>query len=514
MRSRAAAVLGAVLVMLAPVGGPSAPAAATVAVNDCWSTDNGLPRVTSVTLGATSADSRDGPVEVPVSVLTRDTGGPGPATGVTEVRVSLGRPPVTKTPAKGVLVDLFPSAGEEWVGTAVVPRWGEGQQIWQVWAVRVVDGAGNRLDLTEAQLEAAGQAPRLDVTTATDGVCPQVVDLRVRPHRLDTRDGAVWLRLRARVTDGGGSGVRTVVADGARLRRVRGSVADGWWAGRRLVRPWEDDGRHRLTIEATDAAGNTRQSWWKRLRDRDLPWFVTIRSRPDDEPPRLRDRRVGRSTVDVRAADGSVRVRVRSVDRGSATAAVWLLAPGDPALGGIREVPLRLRAGTRRDGVWRGRLPLPQCWTAPGPYVVRVLSRDRAGNESATRIAGRVRVRALDHQRPVVQTASEFRPGSALVVTFSEPVSGVTPTSLVLRRTTGDGAPAIVPGSWQCIDPAGAQVDCVSGSVAAARFQASEPAQRGTGYALVANPEGVLDLTDLAGNPAPPRLGPSWATAP
>jgi len=514
MLSRTGAVLFAMLATVAPVAGPLQPAVASVAVNDCWSTDNGLPRVSSVALGATAADSRDGPVEVPVSVRVSDTGGPGPATGVAEVRVSLGQPPVPKIGAKGVVVDLSPAGGDDWAGVAVVPRWGEGQQTWRVWAVRVVDAAGNRLGLAEAQLEAAGQAPRLDVTTATDVDRPQVVDLRVRPRRLDVRDGPARLRLRARVTDDGGSGVRTVVADGARLRRVRGTAADGWWAGSRLVRPWQDDGRHRLTVVATDAAGNTRHAWRKRLEARDLPWFVTIRSQPDDAPPRLRDRRLSRSTVDVRATDRSVRVRVRAVDRGSGTTAVWLLAPGDPAVGGVREVPMRLRAGTRRDGVWRGRLPLSRCWTPPGPYDVRVFSRDRAGNESATRVAGRVQVRALDHQRPVVQTASEFRPGSELVVTFSEPVTGVSSVSLLLRRLTGDRAPTTVPGTWQCTDTSGAAVDCTAGTVATARFRAGEPARAGTGYELVANPEGVLDLTDVAGNPALPRLGPAWATAP
>jgi hypothetical protein len=59
-----------------------------------------------------------------------------------------------------------------------------------------------------------------------------------------------------------------------------------------------------------------------------------------------------------------------------------------------------------------------------------------------------------------------------------------------------------VPGSWSCWTGSGAPVDCVTGPVRLATFTSDQPLQTGTSYLMLFNPPGVLDVTDLAGNPA------------
>ncbi len=72
---------------------PSAAAATTVPLTDCASSDNGKPVVSSFQLGAAhTADVRSGEARIPVTVVVDDTGGPGPATGVERVLVTLSLP--------------------------------------------------------------------------------------------------------------------------------------------------------------------------------------------------------------------------------------------------------------------------------------------------------------------------------------------------------------------------------------------------------------------------------------
>ena len=151
---------------------------------------------------------------------------------------------------------------------------------------------------------------------------------------------------------------------------------------------------------------------------------------------------------------------------------------------------------------------LPRCQTEAGDYTLEIRVRDRAGQVRTRSGLGRLSVLAADHQAPGWTVSQEFESNRNLAVAFTEPVTGRTLDTLSLRRLSGD--PATVPGAWQCRDDAGAPADCTTGPVRGATYVATEPAVDGTAYEVVANPEHVLGLTDLAGNPASPGGGGSW----
>ena len=63
---------------------------------------------------------------------------------------------------------------------------------------------------------------------------------------------------------------------------------------------------------------------------------------------------------------------------------------------------------------------------------------------------------------------------------------------------------ADVPGSWSCKSAAGTRVDCSLGQVRHASWTPSQPLPpppAGERYGVFFNPEHVLDVTDMAGNP-------------
>ena len=56
-------------------------------------------------------------------------------------------------------------------------------------------------------------------------------------------------------------------------------------------------------------------------------------------------------------------------------------------------------------------------------------------------------------------------------------------------------------GTWACLDGSKASTDCLTGEVRTALFNPDVDLVSGGLYVLYLDPEGVLALTDLAGNP-------------
>jgi hypothetical protein len=118
----------------------------------------------------------------------------------------------------------------------------------------------------------------------------------------------------------------------------------------------------------------------------------------------------------------------------------------------------------------------------------------------------RVTVTADDHTRP---TASVPEGAQALAgpipVRFSEPVNGITSSSVVVRGPLDSLDPfangPVVPGTWTCRDASGAATDCEAGPVRTALFTPTQPLTASAYYAVTPNPEFSLAVTDLAGNP-------------
>ena len=106
-------------------------------------------------------------------------------------------------------------------------------------------------------------------------------------------------------------------------------------------------------------------------------------------------------TVDVSAADQSVRLRMRVVDD---TGVVWT-APGSR----FGYWQPRMISGTVRDGWWSSRLDIPR-FTQPGTYSVSGQATDRVGRSIPHDRPGMVQIHvvnsALDREQPVVVDTS------------------------------------------------------------------------------------------------------------
>jgi len=83
-----------------------------------------------------------------------------------------------------------------------------------------------------------------------------------------------------------------------------------------------------------------------------------------------------------------------------------------------------------------------------------------------------------------------------------EPMNGISNASMPVHRKPGDQP---VTGSWTCATLGGSPTDCVTGSVRTATFAPETALGDGESYSVQVNPEGNLDVTDLAGNPAHPQ---------
>jgi hypothetical protein len=112
-----------------------------------------------------------------------------------------------------------------------------------------------------------------------------------------------------------------------------------------------------------------------------------------------------------------------------------------------------------------------------------------------------------DTVAPTVAAPRDDVPAAGPVrLTFSEPVKGVSSTSLAVH----DLSDRLVAGRFDCLTAAGATVSCASGPVTVAVFTPTT-AFTDYGYKVTMNPAaaGAARLTDLAGNPGDGR----WPSA-
>ena len=105
-----------------------------------------------------------------------------------------------------------------------------------------------------------------------------------------------------------------------------------------------------------------------------------------------------------------------------------------------------------------------------------------------------------------------MRAAGPLTIRFSEDVVGVNDDNAFVhvgfnRREFAGDEPSSIAGTWVCRDAAGATVDCTAGPSVTAAFTPTSAMSPGTNHTLVLNREHHLGITDLAGNPYPPRVG-------
>ena len=172
--------------------------------------------------------------------------------------------------------------------------------------------------------------------------------------------------------------------------------------------------------------------------------------------------------------------------------------PGDP-LG-------RLISGSRHDGI--GGSPQPdvpvlhrRCRPAQAHSGAGV---DRAGNVLGIWFPPVSEVVSGDFLRPYPHPeATPVGAAGQVIFRWDEHMTGLTEASAPIHLVEDDsstyGPP--LPGTWVCRDEAGAAADCDVGVWRTATWTPGSPLAPGV-YNVLFNPEHVLSLTDLAGNPS------------
>jgi len=96
-------------------------------------------------------------------------------------------------------------------------------------------------------------------------------------------------------------------------------------------------------------------------------------------------------------------------------------------------------------------------------------------------------------------------------------VTGVSDASALVYTGTPEQPYVLnqrLDGRWTCKDAAAQPTDCAGTAVRSAEFTPAAPLRAGMGYEVRLNPEFVLDLRDLAGNPVDRQTRLSVALSP
>jgi hypothetical protein len=297
------------------------------------------------------------------------------------------------------------------------------------------------------------------------------------------------------------------------------------------------EGTHTLDLRATDAAGNHSDVQFSWTVDLTAPTPPSIDSGPgaDTNNPvatftftmpasatalecKLDDAASYSDCVSPFStptlADGSHTLRVRARDAASNESGVtpynWTVdttPPAGPTVTGPAALTNRTTAQftvTDADDTATFTCRLDGGAAAPcagsatysslvnGSHTLTVTATDPAGNTASAVYSWRV-----DTIAPSAALGAPAWLTSAATATFSEPVKGVSTSSLALRivNSTAD-----LRATLTCRAAGGAAVSCAAGPVRTATLRPANPLMPGQQYAVVANPSGHATVADLAGN--------------
>ena len=510
---RLGAALTVVITTLTGVGtAPGADAAdAVVAVplSPCFSSDRGSPVLQRLTVSRSKVDVRKRAQSVVIDAVLPDTGGPGPAVGVFRASIVATHPKAVAA----LDVPMRHLDGDLWRARLRVPR-GAQPGRWTL-SVSSSDSAGNPPVYSTAPL-----TRHLQVVSSGDRHPPVLTRFAMSPSSIDARSARRRVHVAVDARDPG-SGVKTVTLSVSRgspfglngdaaLHRVSGTAGVGRWRGHFDVPLWAPGGRWATGVTLTDRTGHTVSYGAARASHvRSSPRLppLRVRSGVDQVAPAVASVTASRSAIDIRSAPAAVTIEVRLLDvtSGVASASAWIQA----GFLSEYEVPLQLVEGTTADGLWRGTWTATTCRVAAGPRALRVVAHDRAGNMLMSPVGEpSIAVVNDDHIPPIV-SGSEVT-ATKVSVFFTEDVVGVSTRSMLLfDYDTHQRPKPPFAGHWACQDAVAAEVDCTTGPVRVAAFVADAPMATFF-HGLSVNPEHVLDVTDLAGNPylgAPTYVG-------
>jgi hypothetical protein len=517
-RLNAVAPIAASAVLVSPFLVMGQPRVAASPINDCHSTDNGDPVLTSISLSPDVVDVSAGPAHVDITARASDTGGPGPASGVRSVSVEMPEAPGSDVGFRDVRLSRDGSSGT-WTGSMDIPR-GSGAGRLRISQAFVRDQTRQLkwYGPEDVPLSSVPGVHAITVKSLIDATPPKLTAFRFSPGSVDTTHRAKRVLVTARAHDPQ-SGVSSVSAVFTGPRGGHVTFADlrpvpdtaDRFRGHVLISRYLPSGRWRVAgVAVVNGAGGFTWIPYSRLGRLGFKRSLEVVSRLDRRAPSLHNLRRTPAALDVRTRDQLVTVTARLRDVGAGIR--WADATFD-GRGRTPTIPLHLVAGTRHDGTWRGQVSVSRCHATAGAWKITVEAEDKRGNYSfwsARRLARRslptvVRVKAMPPATPPhVKVARYFvHPTGRIKLVFARAISGLDTTSAPVHRLTGDfdpdGAPSA--GKWTCFDKTAAVASCTTGRVRTALFRPDSPFTPGRDYDVELNPEHTLQISDVRGNP-------------
>lgn len=486
---------------LGPVAGASPAYAAEL--SPCVVPDNGRPQIHDIQFSPATVDVTETAEEVTLRMRIVDPGGPGAATGVQSVEATVG-PDVVDARGRR-LVELTEVGGDWWEGTFTV-RPGYTGGAWRVLYAEVVDGAWNVLsdpDDIGHDFLLPFDDRTVEVTSVPDTEAPTITSLELSPKKVNTRKRAREIEVRVGAVDdmSGVASVRVAarggdgLSVGADLTERDGDTFVGYL---HFPKGWGRGGWRVRYLKATDEVGNYVQYFRRKVAqfgDREFR-VVAPKRTADTRPPGVVWHKVRPGTIDIRQDEERVKVRARLRDRSGVSGA-------SVALFGQSADMKRVR-GTARDGIWVGRMTLDPCArfeTKRGS----IRAVDRLGNWRFHDFTAKAKVKRLDNHPPrPTHYDNKYDADEPVTFRFSEVVNGINAESVVVQQKNWpDPMGPPLAGTLTCRDGADQATSCADGEVREVTWVPSVPLtpDPGTSYRVSINPDGVLDVTDLRGNP-------------
>ena len=420
--------------------------------------DTAPPTVSSIAVTPASVNTSSAAVDASVILHVTDAG-----SGVGRLTVNALSPHSTQHLTDDLSLIAGTTGDGYWQGTLSFPRYVDPGS----WALSLsgFDAIGNQLNLTSAQLAAAGLTATVPVTGPVDSNAPALTGLAVTPATADTTTGDKTFTLTAHATDGesGVAGVSVGVngpsgtTDTVQLTPTAGGTpAAAVLTGTYLAPAFSAVGAWTFgPVVVTDVYGNTHTYTTAQLSTAGFATGFTLTGTPDVTNPTLTGVALSASSVDVSSGGQSVTATVTATDNASGVRSGSLTYSN-----GGHDVTAFFdtsnRTGSPTAATFTVQLNVPQ-YTAPGAYTLSdVELTDQAGNNAAYSSA----------TLPAAGVARTLTVGDAHPDVTPPTVVSVTPTpnpldvhttaqnlSVAVRVT--DGASGFESGEVEVVSPSG-----------------------------------------------------------
>jgi hypothetical protein len=523
VRTRIALVLSALVVAL--VGAPSAQAATIPAQPAaCHPTPPtpGTPMMTSFVITPT-VDVTVHDKKIRVTATATD-----PTRDIEAFSVQLDSDELGTVKASAQInLDFVKGSGTRrngtWTGTTVIPRWTV-NGTWHVTQVGLSDkGGGFAFYFPDGGGSTypwdVSWPKTFQVTSVPDVKSPALTSLKLSRSKVDTSKSTQRIFVKATAKDslsGVGSvyvsaavtiGTKYFSVSGANLKLTTKNPRNGTWKGSFVVPMWVDKGTHIWSLGGSvqDVAGNYVNFDATTLKALHRTSSFKVVSRTDSGKPVVSKLSIKPRTVDARAHDSKVLLRVTASDSLSGVSAVSATLSGPS--GDTSTSYSSIATSGRGSHTLTLSVGIPRCGE-PGKWVLSLDVYDNSGNVKhyssgqlkAKGLPTTINVKSLDTYGPQASVPAIIAPTDPITVTFTEPTlwkDGTTDTALTVFPNGGSVA---VAGAWTCKNRAGTTVTCDANgaNVLTASFTPASPFTPEQSYVVKLTPDTVYDLS---GNP-------------